>query len=69
MYGSNVANVARGERVEAHPATDAWMRGDKFGTVVQVLPMGRRPSERVIVRMDVSGRMLSFHPANLRPAE
>lgn len=68
MYGTNVANVKPGDRAELHPATDAWMRGDRFGMVVDVLPMGRNPSERVLIRMDVSGKLLRVHPANVRPA-
>ena len=28
-----------GDRVELHPATDRWMRGDRFGTVSK---LGRR---------------------------
>lgn len=40
--------MAPGTRVELHPATDAWMRGDRYGTVVGV---GRK---YVHVRMDRS---------------
>lgn len=25
-----------GERVESHPATDAWMMGDRFGTITKI---------------------------------
>ncbi len=45
-----------GMRVELHPATDAWMLGDRFGTVVRV---GRR---LVHVRMDRSGRVRRLYP-------
>jgi hypothetical protein len=48
-----------GERVQTHPATDAWMRGDRYGTVSSI---GHR---YVFVRMDRSGRELRFHPRNL----
>ena len=44
-----------GDRVELHPARDAWMQGDRFGTVEYV---GRRI---VKVRMDRSNRLLSEH--------
>lgn len=40
------------QRVELHPATDAWMRGDRYGIVVKT---GRK---YVHVRMDRSGRVL-----------
>ena len=32
-------DLREGQRVELHPATDAWMRGDRFGTVKLI---GRR---------------------------
>lgn len=41
-----------GKRIELHPATDAWMRGDRYGDVTRV---GRK---YVYVRMDRSGRTL-----------
>ena len=41
-----------GQRVELHPATDAWMRGDRFGTVERI---GKRHPHYVFVRMDRSG--------------
>ena len=40
---------AKGERVELHPATDAWMMGDRFGNVTHI---GRK---LVHVKMDRSG--------------
>lgn len=48
-----------GTWVEAHPATDAWMMGDRYGEIVKV---GRK---FVHVRMDRSGRTLRFSPHNL----
>lgn len=42
------------QRVQAHPATDCWMRGDKFGTVTQI---GRK---YVHVLMDRSGKVRQF---------
>lgn len=38
-----------GARVQLHPATDAWMRGDRYGEISSV---GRT---RVAVRMERSG--------------
>ena len=48
---------AVGQRVESHPATDAWRRGDRFG---QVTKIGRA---EVMVEMDRSGRDIRFDPS------
>ena len=48
-----------GSRVQAHPATDTWMRGNRWGTVVKI------PRTRIHVTMDVSSRTIRFHPSNL----
>lgn len=48
-----------GDRVELHPATDRWMRGDRFGTVVK---LGRR---YVHVALDRSGDTRQFSPENV----
>lgn len=50
---------AVGDRVELHPATDRWMRGDRFGTVVK---LGRR---YVHVALDRSGDTRQFSPENV----
>lgn len=47
-----------GYRAELHPATDAWMRGDRFGTVE------RHSRTRVYVKAD-SGRVYAFAPVNI----
>ena len=49
-YDGNGYNV--GDRVEIHPATDLWMRGARYGTVV-----GRSltPADRVRVKLDKTG--------------
>ena len=52
--------IETGKRVQLHPATDAWMRGDKFGTVVKI---GRR---LVSVKMDKSGRTLKLSVNNVQ---
>jgi hypothetical protein len=52
-------DFAKGDRVELHPATDAWMQGDRYGAVVAV---GRK---LVHVRMDRSGRLLNVSPRNV----
>ncbi len=48
-----------GDRVELHPATDRWMRGDRFGTVAK---LGRR---YVHVKLDRSGDTRQFAPENV----
>lgn len=51
--------IAVGDRVELHPATDRWMRGDRFGEVVK---LGRR---YVHVKLDRSGDTRRFAPENV----
>lgn len=48
-----------GDRVQLHPATDAWMMGDRFGTVIKI---GR---ELLHVRMDRSGKLRRIAPRNI----
>lgn len=48
-----------GDRVQTHPATDAWMFGDRYGEVTAI---GR---VYIHVRMERSGRTLRFVPADL----
>jgi hypothetical protein len=43
-----------GERVQLHPVTGAWMRGDRYGEVVK---LGRL---YIHVKMDRSHRVLKF---------
>lgn len=45
-----------GNRVQVSPATDAWMRGDRYGEVTGV---GKK---YVHIKMDRSGRTLKFSP-------
>lgn len=51
-----------GTRVELSPATDAWMSGDRFGTVEPV--KGRK---YVSVKMDRSGMVRKLTPDLLTP--
>lgn len=48
-----------GRRVQLHPATDRWMRGDRYGAITKVsdLPDGRLVAT---ILMDVSGKTLRF---------
>lgn len=52
-----------GVRVQTHPATDAWMMGDRYGEIVKV---GRT---KIHVKMDRSGRTLRFSPENIETVE
>ena len=31
-----LSDFPKGQRVTTHPATDAWMRGDRYGVVVEI---------------------------------
>jgi hypothetical protein len=48
------------DRVEIPAHTDAWMRGDRYGEVVQV------SGDHVKVLMDKSGKILTFRADDLR---
>lgn len=48
-----------GDRVQLHPATDAWMMGDRFGTVVKI---GRKLVHVLMVR---SGKVRRVAPGNI----
>jgi hypothetical protein len=48
-----------GNRVELHPATNRWMMGDRYGTIVHV---GRK---LVHVKMDKSEHLARLHPKNI----
>lgn len=52
-----------GQRKMAHPGTDAWMSGDRYGVIVKV---GRA---LVHMQMDRSGRVRKFRPENLVPID
>lgn len=49
-----------GTRIQLHPGTDRWMRGDRYGTVERA---GRK---LVYIKMDVSGDVARVHPSNLQ---
>lgn len=51
-----------GERVQLHPATDHWMRGDRYAEVLGFTRMAN-----VRVRLERSGRTAIVHPDNLTP--
>jgi hypothetical protein len=55
----NATELKVGNRVQIHPAADAWMQGDRYGEVVKV---GR---SIVHVKMDRSGRTRWFHAESI----
>lgn len=62
-----------GKRVELHPATDAWMSGDRYGAIVKTTLRTANlidPRESalvfVTVKLDKSGRTVRFHESNIR---
>ena len=54
-----LTGIIQGDRVEIHPAVDAWMRGDRYGTVTKV---GRALFS---VKMDKSQKTLRIAPHNI----
>lgn len=54
-------HVTVGQRVAIHPSTDAWMMGDRYGTVHVI------GSKHVHVMCD-SGTLRRFHPSNVTPS-
>lgn len=50
-------DLVPGTRVQLHPATDAWMRGDRYGEIVKAGP------RLYHVLMDTSGRTRKIHPS------
>ena len=66
--------MKKGQRVEIHPASDHWMRGDRYGTVTG---FGRKReywtdggpniwAVPVIVQLDKSGKKVRFHADTLQ---
>jgi hypothetical protein len=62
-----------GKRVELHPATDAWMSGDRYGTIIKTTMrtanmLDPRDSAIVFVtvKLDKSGRTIRVHESNIR---
>ena len=68
-----MADYRIGMRAELHPATDAWMRGDRYGDIVGVSKRSRsypdpddpRNGHTFRIRMDRSGRTLTVSEGNL----
>ena len=52
-------NYMKGDRVQLHPSTDHWMRGDRYGDVVRVT------STKITVKLDKSGKTVSLLPEKI----
>jgi hypothetical protein len=63
LYDYPVTAFAADTRVEVHPATDLFMRGARYGSVVSA---GRT---RVTVKLDNLPHPVSLPRAHLRPVE
>lgn len=50
-------------RVELHPATDWWMRGDRYGTVENVTWANGIPM--YTVRLDKSGKVINIYEKDI----
>lgn len=60
--GNDIFGVLQpGQRIQLHPGTDAWMRGDKFGEIVAV-KSSRGSVKYYRVKMDRSGRTIKIAP-------
>jgi len=53
----------KGDRVATHPATDVWMQGDRYGTILAAFRL-RSGEWAYRVRLD-SGREVKCHERNL----
>ena len=54
----------KGDRVQLHPATDDWMRGDRFGQVVAT-PGAKDRLQRYSILMDASSRVRKHAVGNI----
>lgn len=70
--------LAKGTRVALHPATDEWMQGDRFGTVIgcgTARDYRNRDTGELIkvkpyrVKLDRLGRIRRFHPEAISPID
>lgn len=55
----DIHNFRIGDRVQLHPATDTWMRGDRYGTIVSIRNSILR------VHMDISRKDIAVTPNNI----
>lgn len=59
---NSINDFRTGQRVQAHPGTDTWMRGDRYGTIERIGHLW------IYVRMDRSGKLIAFKADNLMDA-
>jgi hypothetical protein len=58
---------AKGKRIQVHPATDAWMMGDRYGVIIgrTLGRLAHDSSRGVRVRMDKSQQIKTFRPGDV----
>lgn len=54
------------DRVELHPGVDAWMQGDRYGSITRVLTVTDTPYPLYHVKLDKSDRTLKLAADRLR---
>ena len=68
--------MRKGDRVQLHPATDSWMRGDRYGEIVgfgrprlyrDTFTCDEAMERPIKVKLDKSGLVKRFRPSNLFP--
>lgn len=59
MNSFTVESFKVGDRVELHPATDDWMRGDRYGEVVKL------GVHTIKVTLDKSGKTRRIFPEDI----
>ena len=57
--GFEITDFKKGDRIELHPATDLWMRGARYGKIIQV---GRT---NLKVKLDYLRRAIAVSPRNI----
>lgn len=53
-----MVHILVGQRVEMHPATDRWMKGDRYGEIVDV----SNETGNIRILMDKSMEEIICHP-------
>lgn len=65
FYHTSSTEFTRGQRVQLHPGTDMWMRGDRYGEVVKTIrPHMSSRDGKVWIKSD-SGRTYKLSPSLL----
>jgi hypothetical protein len=63
FYHDSPSEFTKGQRVQLHPATYAWMSGDRYGEVTRINDVN------VSVKLDKSGRIVRVAPSLLAIVE